>query len=109
MEVSNSLNQVCNENDKNYVGLIFLLLLSCMTTDRLDSKETASINQMTTNNLTSLDRLKRVPGIAIQQDEVLISGQVGQRSAAKGVTKPLFVIDGQRIGNGIEVVQGLVD
>ncbi|MFS4418008.1 TonB-dependent receptor [Maribacter sp. 2307ULW6-5] len=89
--------------------ILFPLWLSCKGVAIESPQKSPEKKATAQSNLTLLDRLKSVSGIAVQRGGVVVRGQVGQRSGATAATKPLFVVDGQRIGNDIGIVQGLVD
>lgn len=90
---------------------IGLLVISCASTDKSasaksDARKTSNTNSVDVDQpqLDLANYLRRVPGVSVNGDDVLIRSTT---SAASDVT-PLFVLDGVVIGNSFARAKDLV-
>ncbi|MEL7001605.1 MAG: TonB-dependent receptor plug domain-containing protein [Bacteroidota bacterium] len=88
------------------IGVV-LIIFSCASTDQSASSKSQKKGNTVKVDQAHLDLpayLRRVPGVMINGDEVLIRST----TSAAGATQPLFVLDGVVIGNSLARANELV-
>lgn len=100
----------------NYLKIAILIIgiqaNSCKSTNTANVVSNQSKSEKleaAKSSLTLLDRLKRIPGIRVQNGDVYVRAQNGARDGATASVKPLFILDGQQIGNDIGAIENIVD
>ncbi len=97
------------------LGLVCILIVSgCISSGGATAGNSSDPNQVNVNGnnsqLSLADYLAKVPGVNVYGSGSNVKIQIrGVNSFRDGATRPLFVVDGQRVGKSYQEVLGYVN
>ncbi len=97
------------------LGLACILIISgCISSGGATAGNSSDPNEVTVNSnnsqLTLADYLAKVPGVNVYGSGNNVKVQIrGVNSFREGATSPLFVVDGQRVGNSYQQAVSVIN
>lgn len=90
---------------------VLLVLSSCSSTKSTNNSETnlaEELNQKNSISMTLLQRMQQKPGILIRNGVPVLQKALNSQSGF-GNPEPLYILDGQTMGNSFNSINDLVD